>query len=324
MTPSRHYMSAHSSHSFRMMSGGFFGFVALLGLLLSACGTTTTSTSTGNNATSAVPTSTVTCPTNSASFHLVANGKLTVASDTTYAPAEYADPNDPNKYIGYDMDIAAELARRLCLAVNVQKADFGAIIQDVSGPALGTQRYDMSISSFTIRADRLQKVDMIPYFTAGESLLVPKGNPANIQKFEDMCGKTIAVQDNTSEKAELDDANGTGDKSSGQAPVCKDKLIKELHYADQTVVVQQVVNGNADASYQDSPVTGYYVKLNASKVQLGATTVAPAPQGIVMRKDNKDLEDAIKAALQSMRTDGTYLRILKAWGQEPGAYPPLS
>jgi len=316
-------MSAQGSRGFRMLRGGFFGSVALLGLLLAACGTTTGGTGgTGGNATSAVPTSTVTCPTNTASFHLVNSGKLTIASDTTYAPAEYADPKDPTHYIGYDMDIAAELARRLCLSVNVQKADFGTIIQDVSGPALGTQRYDMSISSFTINDDRLKKVDMIPYFQAGESLLVPTGNPANIKAFADMCGKTIAVQDNTVEKAELEDANGTGDKSSGQAPVCKDKPIKLLHYADQTVVVLQVVNGNADASYQDSPVTGYYVKLNSSKVQLGPTTVAPAPQGIVVRKDNPDLESAIKTALQNMRTDGTYQRILKNWGVESGAYPP--
>ncbi len=321
MRTSRH-TSAQGGQCFRMLRGGFFGSAVLLGLLLSACGTTTTSPGTGSNATSAVPTSTVTCPTNTTSFHLVNAGKLTVASDTTYAPAEYADPKDPTKYIGYDMDLAAELARRLCLSVNVQKADFGTIIPDLSGPALGTQRYDMSISSFTINPDRQKKVDMLPYFTAGESLLVPTGNPANIKAFADMCGKTIAVQDNTVEKSELEDANGTGDGSSGQAPVCKAKPIKLLHYADQTVVVLQVVNGNADASYQDSPVTGYYVKLNSAKVQLGPTTVAPAPQGIVVRKDNPDLEAAINTALQSMRADGTYLRILKNWGVESGAYPP--
>ncbi|MGZ3666269.1 MAG: ABC transporter substrate-binding protein [Ktedonobacterales bacterium] len=321
MKTSRH-TSTQASRGFRMLRGGFFGSVALLGLLLAACGTTSTTGGTGGNATSAVPTSTVTCPTNTASFHLVSTGKLTIASDTTYAPAEFADPNDQTKYIGYDMDLAAELARRLCLTVNVQKADFGTIIPDLSGPSLGTQRYDMSISSFTINDDRLKKVDMIPYFQAGESLLVPKGNPANIKAFADMCGKTIAVQDNTVEKAELEDANGTGDRSSGQAPVCKDKLIKELHYADQTVVVAQVVSGNADASYQDSPVTGYYVKLNSAKVELGPTTVAPAPQGIVVRKDNPDLENAIKTALQNMRTDGTYLRILKNWGVDSEAYPP--
>ena len=319
MTPSRHYMSAQGGHSFRMMRGGFFGFVALLGLLLSACGTTTTSTSTGNNATSAVPTSTVTCPTNSASFHLVANGKLTVASDTTYAPAEYKDAN--NKAVGYDIDLVTEIARRLCLTADIKTADFGSIIPNLITPSLGQGTYDMSISSFTITDARQQKVDMIPYFKAGESLLVQKGNPLHFSKFEDMCGKNIAVQDNTVEQMELEDANGTGDKSSGQAPVCKSNPVKITHNPDENLVILQVVNNSADASYQDSPVTSYYVSLHPDKLEIGPVTVAPSPEGIVMRKDNKALEDAVNAALSAMRADGTYLRILKQWGQETGAYP---
>lgn len=305
-----------------MLRNSLFGSVALLGLLLSACGTTTGAGGAGGNPTSAVPTSTVTCPTNTASFHLVNTGKLTVASDTTYAPAEFADPNDPTKYIGYDMDLAAELARRLCLTVNVQKADFGSIIQDISGPALGTQRYDMSISSFTITDARKEKVDMLPYFQAGESMLVPAGNPMHFTKFEDMCGKNIAVQDNTVEQMELEDANGTGDKSSGQAPVCKSNPVKISHNPDQNLVILQVVNGTADASYQDSPVTSYFVSQHPGKLDIGPVTVAPSPQGMVMRKDNKPLEDAVKAALDAMRADGTYLRILKHWGEEGNAYPP--
>ncbi len=35
---------------------------------------------------------------------------------------------------------------------------------------------------------------MIPYFQAGESILVPKGNPKNIKTIADMCGKIVAVQ----------------------------------------------------------------------------------------------------------------------------------
>ena len=318
MRTSRH-TSTQGGHSFRMLRGGFFGSVALLGLLLSACGTTSTTTGTGGNATNAVPTSTVTCPTNSADFHLVANGKLTVASDTTYAPAEYKDSS--NKAVGYDIDLAAEIARRLCLTSDIKTADFGSIIPNLISPALGQGTYDMSISSFTITDARQQKVDMVPYFQAGESLLVPKGNPLHFSKFEDMCGKNIAVQDNTVEQMELEDANGTGDKSSGQAPVCKTNPVKISHNPDENLVILQVVNGTADASYQDSPVTGYYVSLHTDKLEIGAVTVAPSPEGIVMRKDNKALEDAVKAALDAMRTDGTYLRILKHWGQESGAYP---
>ncbi len=300
----------------RAVTVGVVGAAMGLSLLLSACGTTSTTTTTGNNAN---------CPSSAtvASWHLANPGKLTIASDTTYAPAEFADPNNVGSFIGYDMDLAREFAKRLCLEPNIIKADFGTIITDVAGPPLGQQRYDMSISSFTINSTRQQKVDMIPYFTAGESIMVATGNPQHITSIDSMCGKTIAVQDNTVEKSEIDDANGTGDKSSGQAPVCKDNKIKELHFTSENDVILQVVNGNADASYQDQPVTDYYISKNPGKTESGGITVSPAPQGIVMRKDNAPLETAITNALQAMRSDGTYLKILTNWGVQKLAYPPL-
>ncbi len=258
-------------------------------------------------------------------LNLVTNGDLTIASDTTYAPAEYADPNNPSNYIGYDMDIAREIARRLGLKPVIIKATFSAIIGDIAGPPLGQQRYDMSISSFTINSEREKQVDMIPYFTAGESLLIKAGSNTGLtSNFASLCGKTIAVQNGTVEKEEIDDANGVADPTPIRGPICKNNPIKELHFDDQTVVVEQVINGSADASYQDSPVTGYYANLNKGQVVTGAVEVAPAPEGIVVRKDNPALENAIKNALNAMRNDGTYLKILQKWGQQDGAYPPLS
>ncbi|HLZ22979.1 MAG TPA: ABC transporter substrate-binding protein [Ktedonobacterales bacterium] len=304
------------------------GFSALLAMLLSACGATTAIGGGGKpTPSSATPTVVpVTCPAASvvATWHLVNAGQLTIASDTTYAPAEFPDAKDPSKFIGYDMDLAREFARRLCLNPNIQKATFGNIIPDISGAPLGQQRYDMSISSFTINTDRLKKVDMIPYFTAGESILTLTANPANIKSINDMCGKIIAVQNGTVEQQEVQDANG-GNNNSGQAPVCKtaNKLITIVSNDDQGIVVDQVLNGRADASYQDQPVTDYYASLHPGKLIDAGITVQPSPEGIVMRKDNAALESAITSALQAMRTDGTYLTILKAWGQQSLAYPPL-
>jgi polar amino acid transport system substrate-binding protein len=161
---------------------------------------------------------------------------------------------------------------------------------------------------------------MIPYFQAGESILVAKGNPKGIKTIADMCGKIIAVQTDTTEESELKDANGEGDGSSGQEPVCKSNKIRIQSNSDQNIVVQTVVNGQADASYQDEPVTGYYVSQNSSKAEIGGVTVAPAPQGMVVRKDNPDFEAAVRTALKAMVADGTYLNILKKWGVEAGQF----
>jgi polar amino acid transport system substrate-binding protein len=249
-------------------------------------------------------------------LHLVQAGSLTIASDTTYAPAESIDStkSGTDSFVGYDMDLAREIAKRLHLTFNPKTASFDSIIGDISTPKLGSQRYDMSISSFTINDDRKKKVDMIPYLRAGESILVAAGNPSHITKIDDMCGKTVSVQNGTVELGELKDANGDGDKSSGQAPVCASNKIKIISFDSEDDVINQVLLGRAVAAYQDQPVTGYYVKLHPGKAETGGVTVAPSPEGIVVRNDNPNLENAIKTALSDMMTDGTYAKILSDWG----------
>lgn len=300
-----------SRPSRRLKWASMFGFVAAAALLVSACGTTSGGTS---------GTPAANCP-SASSLHLVAASTLTIASDTTYKPAEFVDPNDPSKFAGYDIELGNEIAKRMCLTPHFVTATFGPeLLTAIAGPTLGQQRYDMSISSWTINDKRLAVVDMIPYFQAGESLLVAKGNPQNLKTINDLCGKIVAVQTDTAEESELKDANGEGDTSSGQAPVCKSNKIRIQSNSDQNVVVQQVVNGQAVASYQDQPVTGYYVAQNPGKADIGGVTVAPAPQGLVVRKDNAAFETAVRNAMKAMVADGAYLNILKKWGVDTGQY----
>ena len=313
----------HSAPSLSKMAvrrvGGVVMAASLALLTLAGCGTT--------GGTSSQTTGASNCPSSATqdSWKLVAPGKLTIITNSPYAPAEFPDPNNPTKITGYDMDIANAIAKQMCLTLVINNTEnFDSIIPDISGPALGQQPYDMSISSFTINATRQQKVDMIPYFQAGESLIVPPGNPAKLTSdFSSFCGHTIAAQDGTVELQELQDING-GNNGSGDPPVCKSDPIKILHFADQSVVVQQLVTGAADASYQDSPVSGYYVEKNSGKVEQGPVTVALAPEGIVVRKDNTPFENAVKSALAAIRANGQYKSILTQWGQLSSAYPPLA
>ena len=54
-------------------------------------------------------------------------------------------------------------------------------------------------------------------------------------------------------------------------------------------------------------------------MEQGPITVATSPEGIVLRKDNANLENAVKKALCSMVSDGKYTSILNQWGQQSGA-----
>lgn len=160
---------------------------------------------------------------------------------------------------------------------------------------------------------------MIPYFRFGESLLVPGGNPNDIEGIADLCGLPVAVQSGSFQLAELTDANGEGDGSTGQEPVCQDDPIQILSFASADQSIGQVLNGRAAASYQDQPITSYYVSQNPDELEVGGITVAPAPVGIAVRQDNPALQEALRQALADMMADGTYLAILEEWGVADGA-----
>src|SRR5436305_268224 len=174
----------------------FVSTIVGLSLLLTACGGTSATTTTKSS---------VAAPTD-----LITPGTLTVGSDTTYPPQEFIDTAS-GKATGFDIDLITAMADRMGLKVNSKTANFNTIIDDLSA-----KRYDVAISALTINDDRKKKVDFVPYFNAGEALLVQKGNPQNLKGVSDLCGKAVGVQDGT---VEFDDLN------AANKAACKDKPI---------------------------------------------------------------------------------------------------
>jgi polar amino acid transport system substrate-binding protein len=231
-------------------------------------------------------------------------GTLRVGSDTTYAPAEYIG-DDGKTPVGYDVDLVKAISATLGLKPDIQTSKFDNII-----PSIGS-RYDIGVSSFTINPDRAKQVNMIEYFQAGEAFAVQKGNPKGIDQ-SDLCGKTVGVQTGTVEADELGDLSK---KCTGAGK----KAIDQLSYDSQADVTTNLVGGKLDAMYADSPIVAYALsKTNGQLEQLG-DVFATAPQGIVVSKTDQALTDVIQKTVQKLIDDGTYGKILKAWGNEDGA-----
>ena len=111
------------------------------------------------------------------------------------------------------MDLGREIATRLGLDFHVENTVFDVIIGALQG-----NKCDIIISAQNINADRLKQVDMIPYFKAGQAVVVAKGNPKGIKSKDDLCGTTVAVQSGTTE---LDFLQGTSDfKGAGLSDAC--------------------------------------------------------------------------------------------------------
>ena len=123
---------------------------------------------------------------------LIVAGKLNVCSDIPYPPLEYLD--DQGNPIGSDMEIAAGLADRLGLQLEVVNTVFDYIIAAVNG-----DKCDIIISDQNITEERYAQVDMLPYFEAGQAFVITKGNPEGINTELDVCGKKVGAELSTTE-----------------------------------------------------------------------------------------------------------------------------
>ena len=100
------------------------------------------------------------------------NGKIVVATDASYAPNEF---KQNGQVVGFDVDMANGIAKKLGVTADVQDVKFDNIL-----PALQAKKYDISLSSFTDNKQREQSFDFVTYFSAGTGLMVKAGNPLKL------------------------------------------------------------------------------------------------------------------------------------------------
>ena len=173
------------------------------------------------------------------------------------------------------------------------------------------KKYDMGVSSFTVNADRMKQVNMVSYFNAGTQWAAAPGNPKNVDP-QKPCGLTVAVQKGTVQQEEDLPPKEKACKAEG-------KPIKVLVYEGQDQATAAVASGKADAMLADSPVVAYAVKQSGGKIEAAGDIYDAAPYGYVVPKEQTGLADAIVAALKSLDADGSYKKVLDAWGVSDGA-----
>jgi len=247
---------------------------------------------------------------------LVTAEKLTICSDLPYPPLEYFD--DQGNPIGSDIELGAEIAKRLGLTEAVNNTVFDTII-----PALLGGKCDIIISDQNITADRIKQVDMIPYFQAGQAFVVAKGNPAALNATLDLCGKKVAAETGTTE---VDYVDGTGDyKGQGLSAACTTAgkaAIDLKQFEKDSDAILALASGAVDAYFADYPVAANYANSRPDAFEVSPIPqLAPALVGISVANDagHKGLEKAVQTALISMINDGSYVAILQKYKDEAGA-----
>ncbi|MCD0482895.1 ABC transporter substrate-binding protein [Streptacidiphilus sp. ASG 303] len=234
-------------------------------------------------------------------------GVVKVGSEVAYAPVEFMQSGKP---VGIDPDLAEALGKQLGVTFQIQNTGFDTLIT-----GLDSKRFDLAMSAITDNKERQGKgVDFVDYFSAGTSILVKKGNPEKIQTLDDLCGKTVALQKATTnediakEQAKKCDADGKG-KLTIQA------------YAHDGEALLKIKGGGAVADLNDFPVAAYNAQTSGggNDFEVVGDQIQAGLYGIAVSKENTQLRDAVKAALDALIANGEYAKILDKWQVKQGA-----
>ncbi|MEU9180460.1 ABC transporter substrate-binding protein [Streptomyces sp. NPDC048550] len=241
-------------------------------------------------------------------------GVIKIGTDSAYAPMEFVEGG---KIVGVDPDIAEALGKQLGVKMQFTAGTFDGLITSIY-----TGREDAIMSSITDNKqrqegldDKGQKIgkgiDFVDYFSSGLSLLVKKGNPEGIKSLDDLCGKTVAVQRGTTYE----------DAFKAQAEKCGDKKLTIQAFDTDAEAQTRVKAGGAVADLNDYPVAAYTVKTSGggNDFEIAGQQSGVGLFGIGVSKENTQLRDALKQALDAIIKDGSYAKALEKWNVQDSA-----
>lgn len=227
------------------------------------------------------------------------DGLLSVGSDISHEPFEFYQEGTEIE-VGLDIDLAKALAEALAVEVEFLNAGFKGII-----PALQEELFDISISAMPVTDERSEQIDFVPYISVGMGILVPGGNPRDVQGLEDLCGLVVAVEAGSTQERVLED----------QAEACGEAM-EIVPFDNNELAVEDLRAGGSDASFSDFPVAARDAAQSDGDLEVVETQIAPEPYGIGVRKESTELRDVIADALQAVMDSGKYDQILADWGLE--------
>lgn len=221
---------------------------------------------------------------------------LRVGTDATYPPFETVN-TETGKPEGFDIDLITDVARRNGWTTEFVVTPFDGMI-----PGLQGEKYDVAISSITITPERAAVVDFSkPYYTAGQVVAVLLDNSA-ITGITDLPGKRVGVQLGT----------------TGELMAQKTEGLQVFSYDNIGAAFIDMANGNLDAVLNDYPTTQAYIRSHGTAKTVGGI-LSREQYGIAVRKGNDSLLQKINVALDSLRSDSSYIKLHLKWFDTPPA-----
>jgi polar amino acid transport system substrate-binding protein len=219
-------------------------------------------------------------------------------------PLSFID-SDGN-WVGFDVDLANELGRRLGLKIKQVKVDETTRIS-----FLQEEKIDVAVASMNHTRSREDAVDFsITYFWDSQTFLVRRGEFASLGE---MFGKKVAM--NAGSSAIPAWKKYVADRGGPEPEV--------VEFTDKVAAVQALRHGAVDG-YAEDGITLLALAAGDESLVLIPEGFNPVQFGFGLPQNDSAWRDAINYALQDIWRDGTYHAIYEKWlGPEGQVHLPL-
>ena len=218
---------------------------------------------------------------------------FTVGFDQNFPPMGFV--GDDGEYTGFDLELAKEVCER-------QGWEFVAqpIAWETKDATLNSGEIDCIWNGFTMNGREDEYTWSDPYLDNQQVFVVR--SDSGIQSEEDLAGKIVDVQTESSAQAALDDN-----------PELADTFGTLQVIPDYDTGFMELESGAVDAVAMDIVVASYQIESRGADFTILDESIASEEYGIGFAKGNEALRDTVQATLEEMAADGTMAEISEKW-----------
>lgn len=213
---------------------------------------------------------------------------LRIVTDPTFPPMEFTQGGVRT---GFDIELTEALAKEAGKTVEWTDIDFKGLI-----PAVLSNRADAAVSAIYITDARKEVVDFSnSYYAGGLVVLTKKDGP--IKTIKDLDGKKVSVQ--------------VGTKSVNYLQEHFPK-VQRVEVEKNEEMFNLVGVGRVDAAVTGKPAAKLYAQSHPDLVVLDEQ-ITTEEYGIAVSKNKPEVLAALNAALDRIKANGTYQKIVDKW-----------
>ena len=221
-------------------------------------------------------------------------GTFVMGLDDSFPPMGFR--NDNNEIVGFDVDLAREVARRLGVELVLQPIDWAAKEME-----LNTKKIDCIWNGFTMTPEREEAMAFSKPYLQNAQVVVVR-NDSGFERLADLAGHAAGVQ-----------AGSSAQEALNAAASFKASLGNVAEFRDNLTALLDLELHGIDAVIMDLVVAEYSIKESGKEMHILAESLAPESYGIGFRKGDVALRDRVQEVLEAMAADGTAARISEKW-----------